>query len=122
MAETVLMIDDEVDFVEMISMRLEAAGFSVVSAGTAQEGIEKAIALNPALIILDCKLPDMHGLDVCGRLKEDQKTAAIPIVMSTGMSDDEDKQKGVERGVDAYLVKPFDAALLVETIHNLLSR
>jgi len=116
----ILIIDDEEQLVEMVKMRLEAAGYSVLCAFDGKEGIEKAKREKPDLIILDLMLPKMDGYKICGLLKSDARYNKIPIVMFTARAQDEDIGLGRELGVDAYIIKPFDPKLLLGKIKELL--
>ena len=101
----ILCIDDEQNILDLLSFNLEAAGYSVITAATAAEGI---IAANqsPAIILLDLMLPDMEGTEVCRRLKNNSLTAGIPIIMLTAKDSEVDKILGLELGADDYITKP----------------
>ncbi|MCX5751634.1 MAG: response regulator [Candidatus Saganbacteria bacterium] len=116
----ILVVDDEADIVDLLTLRLEGEGFEVISAGDGNAGLDKARREKPDLIILDLMLPKIDGYRVCRLLKFDEKYKNIPIIMFTARGQDEDRKLGEEVGADAYLVKPFDPQLLMKTINRLL--
>ena len=120
MNKRILIVDDEAQMVEMVKMRLEAAGYKTLCAYDGQEGLEKAKKEKPNLIILDLMLPKMDGYKVCGLLKNDARYAKIPIIMFTARVLDEDIALGKELGADDYITKPFDPALLFGRIKELI--
>jgi EAL domain-containing protein (putative c-di-GMP-specific phosphodiesterase class I) len=104
----ILMIDDEPNFIEMTKFNLEHAGFSVISALTGEEGIKKAHLL-PDLILLDVLMPGMDGHEVCRRLKKDEVTKSIPIIMLTAKDETLEKVEAFKLGIADYICKlsPF---------------
>ncbi len=122
MAETVLVIEDEQDVVDLLRYHLNRAGFTVSIAATGIQGLEKARAERPEIIILDLMLPEMPGEKVCKALKEDASTATIPIIMLTAKSQPEERILGLELGADDYVPKPFSPKELVLRVQALLRR
>ena len=120
MAKRILIVDDEVQLVEMVKMRLEAAGYEIISAYDGQEGFDKAKKDKPDLIILDLMLPKMDGYKVCGLLKNDARYSKIPIIMFTARVQDEDVRLGKDLGAEEYVTKPFDPKILLSKIKKLL--
>ena len=120
MAKRILIVDDEVQLVEMVKMRLEAAGYEVISAYDGQEGFDKAKKDKPDLIILDLMLPKMDGYKVCGLLKNDARYSKIPIIMFTARAQEEDSRLGKDLGAEEYVTKPFDPKILLSKIKELL--
>lgn len=116
----ILIVDDERDLVEMIKLRLEAAGYETSEAHDGQEGLAKAHKEKPDLIILDLMLPKIDGYKVCRMLKFDEKYKEIPIIMFSARAQDSDKQMGKEVGADAYVTKPFEPQVLLDKIKELL--
>lgn len=116
----ILIVDDEPGMVDAIRMRLEANNYDVIIARDGGEGLIKARAENPDLVILDVMLPNMDGFMVCRMLKFDEKYSHIPVVMLTARTQDSDAKKGKEVGADAYVKKPFKAEELLKTISNLI--
>jgi DNA-binding response OmpR family regulator len=115
-----LIVEDEKDMAEIIKLRLEANGYSVILAEDGQEGLEKAKKEKPDLIVLDIMLPKMDGYKVCGLLKSNYKYAKIPIILFTARAQDKDKEMAKEVGANAYITKPFDPEQLLKKIGELL--
>ena len=118
---TVLNVEDYTASREATSELLRNEGFDVVEATTGSEAIEVASVVRPQLILLDVKLPDMNGHEVCRRIKSDPVTSLIPILEISGaFPGGRDKVRGLENGADAYLVKPIESRELIATIRALL--
>ena len=107
-AQTILVTDDDPDLRDILRSVLEPAGFQVVEAADGQAALSRVRDKRPDLIILDCNMPKMDGLQVCATLKQDVLLRHIPIIMLTGRGELTDKVQGMETGVDDYLVKPFE--------------
>ena len=103
---------------ELVEFNLEQAGFAVVTAADGAEALNKARATPPSLIVLDLMLPDTDGFEICRKLKSEQGTAQIPIVMLTALSDEEHQRKGRECGAAEYITKPFDPDVLMAAIKD----
>ena len=116
----ILLVDDEPSIVKMVGKRLEVEGFDVLVAMDGQEGLTKAQAEQPQLIILDLMLPKLNGYEVCTMLKQDTRYQKIPIVLFTAKAQDKDEKLGMECGANAYVRKPFRAQELLEKIRSLL--
>ena len=104
----------------MVSKRLEVEGFDVLIAMDGQDGLAKAQAESPDLIILDLMLPKLNGYEVCTMLKQDTRYQKIPIMLFTAKAQVKDEQLGMECGANAYLRKPFQAKELMDKIRSLL--
>jgi two-component system alkaline phosphatase synthesis response regulator PhoP len=120
--ESVLVVEDERDILELIKHRLVKEGFLVESAVTAEEGLEKAREKPPDLIVLDLMLPGIDGFDACRILKNDKRTQHIPIVMLTAKGEESDIVAGLETGADDYITKPFSLPVLVARLNAVLRR
>jgi putative two-component system response regulator len=118
--EMILIVDDEECVVEIIGTILSANGLRSEGAMNGLEGIEKAKALRPALILLDISMPKLDGFGACRKLKEDPDTQRIPVVMCTALNDRETRIKALEAGASDFLGKPIDATELVVRVNNLL--
>ena len=118
--EKLLIVDDEKDFVDAVSIRLEAKGFDILKAYNGKEGLEKAHLEKPDLIILDVAMPEMNGYDVCMKLKFDKAYKGIPIIMLTAKFHPDDIRFGHEMGADAYMTKPVELEVLLHKISALL--
>ncbi len=117
----ILLVDDEQDMVYAVKMQLEASGFKVLTAQDGQEGLDKARAEKPDLIILDLMLPMIDGYKVCRMLKFDEKYKNIPVIIYTARAQEADEKLGYEVGADAYMTKPFDPKKLLAKINELLN-
>ncbi len=115
-----LLVDDEPDLVQMVSVRLKAAGYEVSTAYDGQEALDKVKQARPDLMILDLMLPKLDGYKVCRLLKFDERTKSIPILIFTARAQVEDVTLATECGADAYLTKPFEAKALLGKIQELL--
>ncbi|MFH1258758.1 MAG: response regulator transcription factor [Elusimicrobiota bacterium] len=122
MREKILIIDDEQEVVDYLKASLERENFSTITAMSGGEAISLVHEINPDLLLLDIGLPDMSGLEVCRILKQDKKTASLPIIMVTAFRDLEDKIEGLELGADDYLTKPFELKELTARIKSLFRR
>jgi two-component system OmpR family response regulator len=116
----VLVVDDEPNIVDVISMALRYQGFEVAEAGTGAEALSQVRAFRPHLVVLDVMLPDMEGFDVAERLGA-QRTD-VPIIFLTARDSTEDKVRGLTTGGDDYVTKPFSLEELVARIRTILRR
>jgi len=122
MPQTVLVVDDERDIVELVRYNLAQAGFRVVSATDGRQAIDLARREKPDLIVLDLMLPVLPGAEVARILKQDEKTREIPIVMLTARGEEVDRVVGFELGADDYVVKPFSVRELLLRVQAVLRR
>jgi DNA-binding response OmpR family regulator len=118
----ILVIDDEMQSVKLIGMLLQRRGYEIVAATLGSQGLEKARAERPDLIVLDIMMPDMDGFEVCRRLRADPTTAAIPVIMFTAKTLVDDKVTGFQAGADDYLTKPVHPDELATRVEALLAR
>ena len=118
--QTVLVVEDTPDIVRLVNMALRPH-FKVVSAPDGERGLELALKSPPDLIITDLMMPGIDGLELTRRLRLDQRTRHLPILMLTARGDLEDRLKGLETGVSAYLAKPFSPRELLTTARSLLN-
>ena len=116
----ILVVDDNLSNVKMLRDRLRAAGYEVVEAYDGEEALEKVEEESPDLILLDVMMPKMDGFEVCRRLKDDERTAFIPVVIVTALTDRADRIRGVEAGADDFLTKPVDHTELSVRVKSLL--
>ena len=118
--QRILLVDDEPSIVKMVGKRLEVEGFEVLIGTDGQEGLEKARAEHPNLIVLDLMLPKLNGYEICTMLKQDTRYQGIPIILFTAKAQEKDEKLGMECGANAYVRKPFRAQELLEKIRALL--
>ena len=118
---TILNVEDYAPSRDATSQILRRAGFEVIEASTGSEAIQSATELHPQLVLLDVKLPDIDGYEVCERLKADPATATIPVLqVSAVYAKGQDKVRGLDSGADSYLIKPVEPLELIATINALL--
>lgn len=118
-AKTILVVDDEVKIVEVVTSYLENSGYKVVSALNGGQALEVFEKVRPSLVILDLMLPDMTGEEICQKLR---RISRVPIIMLTAKVDEEDILNGLHLGADDYVTKPFSPRQLVARVEALLRR
>ncbi|MCB4792317.1 MAG: response regulator transcription factor [Elusimicrobia bacterium] len=118
----ILVVDDEEHIRSFLSDLLESEGYLVITSPDTDTGYKKAIKSQPDLMILDLKMPQIGGVELCRLLRENLQTKNIPIIMLTVQSSETDKVIGLEIGADDYITKPFGAKELLARIHSLLRR
>ncbi len=121
-ATTVLLVDDEPDLVELLSYSLEREDFRVVTAKDGVEGLLMAQQEKPDVIVLDIMMPNMDGIELCERLREDAQLRLTPIVMLTARTGEHDEIEGLEAGADDYLPKPISPKLFLSRIKAIVRR
>ncbi|MBN1884387.1 MAG: response regulator transcription factor [Candidatus Krumholzibacteriota bacterium] len=120
--ERILVVDDEEDILELVEYNLTRSGYSVTGVASGEEALDVARSKLPHLVVLDLMLPGVDGLEVCNLLKNDIKTAHIPIVMLTAKGEEADVVAGLELGADDYITKPFSPRVLVARVKAVLRR
>jgi DNA-binding response OmpR family regulator len=118
----ILIIEDETDVADLLTLNLRKASYKVSTAGDGVTGLQKARDDRPDFIILDLMLPKMSGLEVCRILKSDTATAQMPILMLTAKAEEIDRIVGLEFGADDYVTKPFSPREVVLRIRAILRR
>jgi two-component system, OmpR family, alkaline phosphatase synthesis response regulator PhoP len=121
-AAHVLIVEDDSDIAQLVARYLEKAGFVAERAANGRDALEAIAARVPDVMVLDLMLPHVDGLDVCRRVRANDRTAAIPIVMLTARADESERIVGLELGADDYLAKPFSPNELVARVRALLRR
>jgi two-component system, cell cycle response regulator len=116
----ILVVDDYPANVKLLERNLHVAGYETVAAYDGEEALAKVLAERPDLILLDIMLPKMNGFEVCQRLRADEATAVIPIIMITALKETEDRIRGLEVGADDFISKPFDRGELLARVKSLL--
>jgi two-component system phosphate regulon response regulator PhoB len=119
---SILIVEDEEPLRVMLTYNLERHGFQVHQAEDGNQGLKMAQELLPDMVILDWMLPGLSGIEVCTILRTKLKTKNIPIIMLTAKGEEFDRIKGLESGVDDYIVKPFSHNELIARIKNILRR
>lgn len=122
MQDLIAVVDDEPDILRLISLHLRKAGYQVVELDSADRLWSLLTEKKPTLIILDLMLPDMDGLEIFKRLKQNPETSALPVIMVTAKADEVDRILGLELGADDYITKPFSPRELVARVKVVLRR
>jgi two-component system phosphate regulon response regulator PhoB len=120
--ESVLVVDDERDILELVKYNLDKEGYQVTVVATGEDALAATRTKMPDIVILDLMLPGVDGLEVCRRLKGDPKTRSIPIVMLTAKGDEADVVTGLELGASDYVTKPFSPRVLTARVRAVLRR
>jgi two-component system KDP operon response regulator KdpE len=115
----VLVVDDEARYLRAIQINLEASGYEVLTAQNGQQALDITANQEPNLVLLDIRLPDLDGFEVCRRLRQ---FSTAPIIMLTALAADADKVKGLDSGADDYVTKPFSADELMARVRAALRR
>ncbi len=119
---TILIVDDEAAIRDMVSITLDLAGFSSIMAGNAHDAHVSIIDKKPDLVLLDWMLPGGSGIELARRLRREEITANLPIIMLTAKTSEDNKVQGLNEGVDDYITKPFSPRELVARIKTVLRR
>jgi len=122
MAATVLVVEDEPAIQELIAYNLKQAGHQPLRADNAEQALVLVASALPDLVLLDWMLPGLSGVELAKRLRADKRTRAIPIIMLTARSEEQDKLQGLEIGADDYITKPFSPRELNARIKAVLRR
>lgn len=122
MPEKILVVDDDVDTLRLVGLMLQRQGYEIVAASSGRQALSMARSDEPDLIILDVMMPDMDGYEVTRRLRSDQSTSSIPIIMFTAKTQIDDKVTGFEAGADDYLTKPTQPRELFAHVKAVLAR
>ena len=117
--QTVLVVDDDANVVELTRLYLERDGYRVVSASDGARGLALAREAQPSLVVLDVMLPRLNGLDVCRTLRQE---SAVPIIMLTARVEEDDRLAGLDLGADDYVTKPFSPRELAARVRAVLRR
>lgn len=120
--ESILVVEDEEDILELVKYNLGKEGYRVSAAASGEAGLKTARSSLPDLIVLDLMLPGIDGLEVCKILKNDSKTQHIPVIMLTAKGEESDIITGLEIGADDYLPKPFSPKVLIARVRTVLRR
>jgi len=122
MGSRVLIVEDESDIGGLLAFHLEREGYQVARASSGADALRKIRASAPDLVLLDLMLPEMDGLEVCRRLRQDPATSSLPIVMLTAKGEEVDRVLGLELGADDYIAKPFSPKEMVARVRAVLRR
>lgn len=120
MSASILVVDDDVRILDILSRTLKREGYQVRTASNGERALEEIERQLPDLVLLDVTMPGIDGFEVCRRLREHQETQLLPVAMITGLNDSESRIRGLELGADDFLHKPFEHAVLLARIRSLL--
>ena len=120
--QRILIIDDEAAIREMVSIALEAAGFDCIQAASAVEGHARIIDDNPDLVLLDWMMPNTSGIELLRRLRRDELTEKLPVIMLTAKGEEDNLVQGLDSGADDYVSKPFSPRELIARTRAVLRR
>jgi two-component system phosphate regulon response regulator PhoB len=118
----ICLIEDEEDIREVVEYNLRREGYRVTAVGSGEEALAAIAKDRPALILLDLMLPGIDGLELCRRLKKDNRTESIPVIMVTAKGEESDIVAGLELGAEDYITKPFGPKVLVARVRTVLRR
>ena len=121
-SQSVLVVEDEEDIMEVIRFNLEKEGYEVYQALSGEKALQVIENNLPSLVLLDLMLPGINGLDLCRILKQNDRTKAIPVIMLTAKSEDADIVAGLEMGAEDYITKPFSPRVLLARVRTVLRR
>jgi len=119
---SILVVDDEEDIRELVRYNLARHGYDVVAVASGEAALSAARARPPDLVVLDLMLPGLDGLEVCKQLKQESRTAHVPVVMLTAKGEEADVVAGLELGADDYVTKPFSPRVLAARVKAVLRR
>ena len=120
--KTILVVDDETPIRDMLRLALEMADYEVIEAGDAQTAHSLIVDKKPDMILLDWMLPGTSGIELARRLKRDELTEDIPIIMLTAKAEEDNKVQGLDLGADDYITKPFSPRELIARLKAVLRR
>jgi len=118
----VLVADDDPDILDLVTFRLDRAGYEVVQARDGQEALDAALERTPDLCVLDVMMPRLDGYEVTRRLRQESATRSVPIILLTARAQEADVQRGFESGATDYVKKPFSPQELRARVEALLAR
>ena len=122
MAQTILIIDDDIDTLKLVGIMLERKGFRILASTTGEKGLELANKEYPDLVLLDVMIPDINGYEIARSIRTNPATENTPIIMFTARSQVDDKVEGLEAGADAYITKPARPRELFAQVNSVLKR
>lgn len=122
MPDAILVVEDEESIVELVRYNLTREGYSVHVATSGEEALAFLRNFQPNLVLLDLMLPELNGLEVCKRIRREEATKGIPIIMLTARGEESDVVSGLEAGADDYVTKPFSPKVLLARVRAALRR
>ena len=114
----VLVVEDNETNMKLVRDVLQATGYSTLEATTGEDAVELALLREPALVLMDIRLPGIDGMEALARLRQDERTAAIPVLAVTAQAMSGDRERFLEVGFDGYLSKPIDVDELIQAVRE----
>jgi two-component system, cell cycle response regulator DivK len=118
LGERVLIVEDNEKNMKLVRDVLQATGYRTLEATTGEEAVELALSQAPALVLMDVQLPGIDGVEALERLRQNERTASIPVLALTAQAMSGDRERFLEAGFDGYLAKPVDVGELIETVRE----
>jgi two-component system, cell cycle response regulator DivK len=122
LGKRVLIVEDNEKNMKLFRDVLQATGYSTLEATTGEEAIELSLSQAPALVLMDVQLPGIDGVEALERLRQNERTASIPVLALTAQAMSGDRERFLEAGFDGYLAKPVDVGELIEAVREHCSR
>ncbi|MEO8416169.1 MAG: two-component regulator propeller domain-containing protein [Ginsengibacter sp.] len=119
--QTILLVEDHDDLRSYLKENLEQY-FNIIEATNGKSGWQKTLSAHPDIIVSDISMPEMNGIDLCRKIKNDKRTSFVPVILLTALTGDEHQLKGLETGASDYMTKPFNFEILLSKIKNLLAQ
>ena len=116
--ERILVVEDNDKNMKLVRDVLQATGYSTLEATTGEEAVELALSQAPALVLMDVQLPGIDGVEALERMRQNERTASIPVLALTAQAMSGDRERFLEAGFDGYLAKPVDVCELIETVRE----
>ena len=118
LGERILIVEDNEKNMKLVRDVLQASGYSTFEATTGEQAVELALVHEPALVLMDVQLPGIDGVEALEQLRQDERTASIPVLALTAQAMSGDRERFLEAGFDGYLAKPVDVGELIETVRE----
>jgi two-component system, cell cycle response regulator DivK len=118
LGERVLIVEDNEKNLKLVRDVLQATGYRTLQATTGEEAVELALSQAPALVLMDVQLPGIDGVEALKRLRQNERTASIPVLALTAQAMSGDRERFLEAGFDGYLAKPVDVGELIEAVRE----
>jgi two-component system, cell cycle response regulator DivK len=118
LGKRVLIVEDNEKNMKLFRDVLQATGYSTLEATTGEEAIELSLSQAPALVLMDVQLPGIDGVEALERMRQNERTASIPVLALTAQAMSGDRERFLEAGFDGYLAKPVDVGELIETVRE----
>ena len=116
--ERILVVEDNDKNMKLARDVLQATGYSTLEATTGEEAVELALSQAPTLVLMDVRLPGIDGVEALARLRQNERTASIPVLALTAQAMSGDRERFLEAGFDGYLAKPVDVGALIESVRE----